>query len=248
MSGPETTHIPVAVNDLRYLYYALDALIQGPRDDDEIVPLIIAQRTAVALISRALGVESATASRSDLRQLDADLPVPGSVDGNPLLPPRPVVEIEERAAPTAVVYGEFTRLEGFVFLDAATADALVREVGCLLGEVTLGDLRQLVPTLQHVSPPIQLDEDDWPYTSDDHLVDLNEYEDWPPFPPSYSLVVLPEAVIEELIEHAWVEWHDPMFDGESFVVPLDREADMLAVLARHGISARRDDALIAGLE
>jgi hypothetical protein len=246
----EPNRIAVDLNHLRYLHFALDAAVNGSWDDDEHAAAIgVAQTTALKITGLIFGIDEGIGAvcayvPSPFPAIP-DLPPPGSVQSNPLLPEPTEHDHSAQEPPTDVVYGIFDRFEGFVFLDDSDAEALVGEVVALNCVHTLGDLRALFPTLEHVHGPIDPAEDDWPYEPDRHPVDLQEYESWPPFAPYYSHV-LPAALMAELDQGGAVDWHAPALDGEFFVVPVDREAELLAVLARHGISARRDDALIAG--
>lgn len=146
----------------------------------------------------------------------------------------------------SLVYGLFERFDGFVFLDSATAEALVHEIAALKQVRTLGELRVLYPTLEQIDGPVDPAEDDWPYQPDATRLDLSAHEDWPPFPAHHGQDLLPNEVVEELDGLGAVDWHAPMLDGEFFIVRQSQETDLVAALARHRISARRDD-LIAGL-
>jgi hypothetical protein len=110
-----------------------------------------------------------------------------------------------------------------------------------------GDLRALVPTLVYAYSPIAIDEGDYPFRPDSELIDITECESWPIMATQYALDILPGDVLNDLAQEAGAEELGTILDGNYLHVPLDREAEMLAVLDRHGISARRDDALIAGL-
>jgi hypothetical protein len=248
----EPNRIAVDLNHLRYLHFALDAAVNGSWDDDEHAAAIgVAQTTALKITELIFGIDEGIGAvcayvPSPFPAIP-DLPPPGSVQSNPLLPDPTEHDHSAQEPPTAVVYGIFDRFEGFVFLDDSDAEALVGEVVALNCVRTLGELRALFPTLEHVHGPIDPAEDDWPYETDDTPIDLSECESWPPFPAYYTGSVLPTEVIDDLGEQAGAEWHAPVFDGEFMIVPTDREQDMQAVLARHGIAARRDDVLIAGL-
>lgn len=95
--------------------------------------------------------------------------------------------------------------------------------------------------------PIHIDEDDYPYLHDDDPIDIAECESWPPMATQYALDDLPGPVVDDLIDEAGADVTATILDGDYLHVPLDREAELLAVLGRHGLEARRDDNLIAGL-
>lgn len=250
MSQSKPARVDIDLNDLRFLYYSLDATVNCDwLDADTYIALEAAQCTALAIVSRSLGVELAPQRAHAHVAVTAplDLPPPKGAETNPLIPVRAVQGDHDRLPLAGVVYGISERFASFAFLNEVEADALVGEIAQLQACRILGELRTLVPTLVYTHSPIHIDEDDYPYLADSEPVDLTDCESWPPMPTQYALDLLPREVLEDLCEDAGAEEVWTTLDGNYLHVPLDREAELLAVLDRHGISARRDDALIEGL-
>lgn len=147
--------------------------------------------------------------------------------------------------PTRIVYGACG--DSFVIFDDDLAGAVADEIASLDACTTLGQVRALVPTLEHVECPLLVDEDDWPDLPDDEPVDIRGFECWPPSPDHHAIDWLDEAVWSDLVEEAGAIEVDDMMEGQHIVLPLGREAQLVEVLRRHGACVRRDDALIARL-
>ena len=238
--------IVVTRNELTYLYYALDAASSDTGlDFDLTFDIIDIGHRATAILARLLGRPELTDPMWRPLGPLPELPAIGTVESNPLLPaPEPPgnTTSDEPEPLTGVVYGLIDRFEGFGFLDIDAADAWVAEVDAINACATLGDFRRLVRDLEYVSSPVDPADDEYPYLPDDHVIDLGQYLDsWPPSTPFYGQELLPATVVDELIEHADAELFCTILDGDFFLVPAAREAEMLAVFARHGLAARRHD-------
>jgi hypothetical protein len=242
----EPTRLIVDLTDLQYIYWTLHLSVKNSASDvDTMLALENSQQAAFQILERILNVGTSLSG--------VPVPVLGgpSVDRdtpNPLLPAHPRGGGQVNLPVTAVVYGIAERFESFAFLDDREAATRVAEVGSIQSCTTLGDLRELVPTLVYAYSPLDPADDKYPYLPDNHPVDLTAFESWPLMAVQYALDDLPGPVIRDLIDEAGAEEIATMLDGDYLHVPLDRETDVLAVLARHGLRARRDDLLIAGLE
>ena len=253
MSTNEPERVSIEVNHLRYLHFAIDASVNGAWTDIETgLAIKDAQHTALEITRRIFGlgpgIGPVCAYVPAPFPAIPDLPSPGDTAGNPLLPEPAYDDRSEKQPVTAVVYAVAERFDSFFLLDERDGVARVTEIGAIQGCTTLGELRELVPTLTVVESPLAIAEDDYPYLPDSTEIDVSQDGCWPPMPTQYALGFLPREVRNGLAEHAGAEELDTILDGNYLHLPLDREADMLAVLARFGIAARRDDSLFVGLE
>lgn len=251
MSERTTDTVDVDRNELLYLYYAFEASQSEAalENADLAIDVLVIQERAQALITRVLGLPGLPERLVLALSALPSLPEPGTTTSNPLLPEPVVPEPHAVGRIAGVVYGLIERFGGFAFLDETSADAWAREVEEVNACTTLGDFRRLVPQLEHVTSPVDPTDDEYPFLPDGHGIDLDQYFDsWPPNTPLYGQELLPDDVVHELIEHSDAHLYCTILDGDFFFVPTEREGEMLAVFARHGLTARRDDSVVACLD
>jgi hypothetical protein len=170
-------------------------------------------------------------------------------DGVPASPAPLRSPVMRSTRPSAVVYGLYALHESFALFDADEAATLADEYRALWSCRTHGDLLALLPSLRLVRPWTEpedllgrendpLDWQDQPGVADG---------DWPPMPTANALQLFPagDPVWADIRAEAGAVIESTVLNGDYVSLPIDREADLLAVLGRHGIATTRDDALIA---
>jgi hypothetical protein len=156
--------------------------------------------------------------------------------------------------PSAVVYGLHEHHQSFALFDADEAATLADEYRALWACRTRGDLLALLPSLRLVQPPVE--PEDLLGTESDPL-DWRKVPgipdgDWPPMATANALQLFTSAdpiwadpIWADLGAEAGAEVERTVFNGDYVSLPVEHESALIAVLARHGITATRDDDLIA---
>ena len=155
--------------------------------------------------------------------------------------------------PRRVIYGEYWMHESFCIFEAAELETYNAEIQAIQSCTTTDQLAQLIPTLTVAYPPIDLDGLEESYEEDSPW-DWQETGaagdgDWPPMPTANALELFPcdDPIRADLRENVGCEVMTTVLNGDYLYIPLDMEAELLAVLAKYGIEARRDDGLIEPL-
>jgi hypothetical protein len=152
-----------------------------------------------------------------------------------------------------LVYGQYWLHDCFALLDQEHAQGLSKEIAGIQACTTIGQVRQVEPTLIHTwVPDIDFEDEECERLSDDTPYDWSSTGDvsdgdWPPMPDSYALDFLPRQLIRALIARAGAKVEHTTLNGPYFAIPLDREEDLISVLRSAGYAARRDDDLISSL-
>ncbi|MBA3293707.1 MAG: hypothetical protein H0T40_08205 [Geodermatophilaceae bacterium] len=142
--------------------------------------------------------------------------------------------------------------ESFCLIEETEGRGRAAEIQTIQSATTLGDVRALIPKLRYVSLPFDF-EDQHEDETDDALWHWQEEPaaedgDWPEMPTAYALRAFEDmSIFDDLVSATGAEIVTTVFSGDYLKIPLDREQDLLAVLARHGIAATRDDAVIYAL-
>lgn len=246
----DRTHVLVSRADLDFVHRVLDANVAAWADDDVLDGLEQSHQAALWLVQRMLGLPDVRCRQPAGRSLGeyVDAGIAWWKPGDELPVPPHDGDGEQDAPVTEVVYGLADRWESLAVVDARRAEQLAAEIGVLRACGTLGELRELVPTLVYAWSPIRPDEDDWPFESDSHPIEVSDSDCWPPMPVQYGLDERSGDVVGALVGEAGAGVVSTILDGDYLYLPPDREDLLLAVLARHAITARRDDLVIAGLE
>jgi len=154
---------------------------------------------------------------------------------------------------TKVIYGEFWLHQSFCLFEATYLEAYSAEVSAIQACRTAGELIRLIPNLKLAQSPVDLEEELADYWDDDPW-DWKETGaasdgDWPPMPTSAALELFAanDPIWHDLIEQVDCERVTTVFNGDYLHIPLDKEAELLSVLAKYGIEARRNDKLIEPL-
>jgi len=155
--------------------------------------------------------------------------------------------------PTKVIYGEYWLHQSFCLFEANYLEAYSAEISAIQACQTAGELRRLVPNLKLARSPVDPEEDLAEYRDDDPWNWKNtgaaSEGDWPGMPTSAALELFAanDPIWRDLIEQVDCERVTTVFSGDYLHIPLDKEAELLSVLAKYGIEARRNDKLIEPL-
>jgi len=168
----------------------------------------------------------------------------------------PVVDAPVTTAPQdnppPMLYGVYWMHECFCLLDEQEARSRAAEVAAIRAAATLGELRAPAPTLRYTQLPADLDEleDDpdttlWDWQEDGLGVSSG---DWPGMPTAYALGdSVDRSLIRDVIKATGAERVATSHTGEYLNIPVDKENELVAALARRGVKAVRDDAVIDAL-
>jgi hypothetical protein len=150
--------------------------------------------------------------------------------------------------PSAVVYGYLQDHESYAIYEAGNALDLAAEWRAIFACTSVAEFFALLPTLKLNFAGY--DEEDFEGMTDPF--DISELPgvadcDWPPMATSNALELFDPTgpVIAALRAEAGAKVVRTTLSGDYLDIPKDRESEMLAVLARHGISATRDDDFVA---
>ncbi len=154
--------------------------------------------------------------------------------------------------PEFVLYGVWNMHESFCLIEETEGRGRAAEIQAIQSATTLGEVRALIPTLRYTNLPFDFEEqhedepDDAPWNWEEEPAVQDG--DWPGMPTAYALSVFRDkSVLDDVIATTGAEVETTVLNGDYLKIPLDREQDLLAVLARHGIAATRDDAVIYAL-
>ncbi len=156
-----------------------------------------------------------------------------------------------RRNPDCVLYGVWKMHESFCLLDETQAHGRAAEVKAIQAATTLGEVREVAPSLQYMGLPFDIedradDPDDTPWDWQDE--DMVTDGDWPGMPTAYALDAFPDkAVLRDLIDGTGAEVVTTVLNGDYLQVPVTKERELVDTLSRHGIRAIRDDAVIHAL-
>lgn len=152
------------------------------------------------------------------------------------------------SGPDHVIYGVYEPHDSFAVFEADNARALAAEYGAIWACRTKDELLALLPSLELTFRDYEAEDFD---DVEDSPLDFSTLPgaadgDWPPMVTANVLQVIDETgpLWAHLRDEAVVFVEDTTLKGEYVRIPLDQEAPFVAVLAHHGITATRDDALI----
>lgn len=152
------------------------------------------------------------------------------------------------SAPFVVVYGYVEYHDSFALYEAERARELAAEWRAIYACTTLDEFLAFQPSLKHNF--VGFEPEDFEYMTDPFSpTDLPGVADgdWPPMATANTLELFdPKGpIIAALRTDAGATLEDTTLNGWYLQIPPARESDMLAVLARHGIAAKRDDDFVA---
>lgn len=151
-----------------------------------------------------------------------------------------------------LVYGEDPGLGEFILFDETTAEALSGEIAAIMNCSTVAEARQLAPTLSCTYlPGSDFEDEEGDPLPDDAPYDWSQTAEadqgeWPPLSGGYGYDELPRELLRDLTASAGGHLVHTM-SGSAFVVPLNREADLVTVVHSAGYEVRRDDGLIGSM-
>jgi hypothetical protein len=162
------------------------------------------------------------------------------------------VSLDKR--PGKVIYGKYVLQESFcIFEEADQLETYSTEILAIQNCTTTDQLARLIPTLTVAHPPMDLDDLEESYEEDSPW-DWRETGavgdgDWPPMPTANALEIFPDddPIFDDLQNSVGCEFKSTVLNGDYLRIPLDKEPELLAVFAKYGIEARRDDRLIEPL-
>ena len=153
--------------------------------------------------------------------------------------------------PRKVIYGKYVLQESFcIFEEADQLETYSAEIAAIQHCTTTAQLARLIPTLAVARPPVDLDDLEEGYEQDSpwNWRDTGAVGDgdWPPMPTANALEIFPDddPIFDDLQDSVGCEVVTTVFNGDYLHIPLDKEIELLAVFAKYGIEARRDDRLI----
>jgi len=156
--------------------------------------------------------------------------------------------------PGKVIYGKYVRQESFcIFEEADQLETYSAEIVAIQHCRTTDQLARLIPTLTVARPPVDLDDLEEGYEQDSPWNWLETGAvgdgDWPPMPTANALEIFPpdDPILDDLQDIVGCEVVTTVLNDDYLRIPLDKEPELLAVFAKHGIEARRDDRLIEPL-
>lgn len=150
-----------------------------------------------------------------------------------------------------VVWGEWEFHESLVVADRARLEAIASDISILQGCSTFGAVKAVFGDLSKHS---WFDESDLAEHDDNELFEYSENTpgvpdgDWPPMPTAAILDLFP------MTDPIWADLTNDEIEGgliyttlngKYFHIDVDKAEALVAVLRKHGISATRDDDLIA---
>jgi len=147
----------------------------------------------------------------------------------------------------SVLYGIWKMHELFCLIEETEGLGRAAEIEAIQSATTVDQLRALIPTLRYVTAPFDPDKHesesaDTPW--DWQAAPAVEDGDWPGMPTAYALRAFEDkSVLDDLIAATGAEVVTTVLTGDYLKIPVAKEEELLAVLARHSIAAVRDDAV-----